>query len=491
MLAAPAMGILVAHCLAGLVEQKAGFGQHGHDFGIGFQHGLAGPQRHLGGVAAATVHGRVDFQPFGATHDIVLGAVAWSGVHQAGACLQCRVGREGQAEIALAAWFADKGVLIANATQGSQLVAGNFDPFSLGRDSKTAGVEKCLGQLARHDEVLASARAFDWDAGVDELRVGHHGQIGGQGPRRGCPDDQRGGSLAEESFHRRLVGHKREAHVDRRRVVVGVFHLSLGQRCLVGGAPVHRPLGAVEQPLSREGRQDAHDGGLVAFGQRQVGLVPHAHAAQAPEIGAHHVDELERVRLAALAELGGVQLGTATGRLFNLVLDGKTVTIPAGHEARALAHQELRTDDDVFENLVKQRAVVNPAGRVGRSVVQHESRCTSRFASCQQLLVVAFVGPAFEPQGLAAGQIGAHGEFGLGQAECVFPVHGSSDTSRPVVDMAHGRAGFLGRVLHEHRAGRVVALNLSAQVSGRGDRARQDHPVDRLQRVHPRNAPLH
>ena len=169
------MGILVAHGFAGLVEQKAGFRQQGHDFGVGFQHGLAGPQRHLGGVAAATVHGRVDFQALGATDGVVLGAVARSGVHQARACLQGRVGREGHAEIALAARLADKGVLVANAAQGSQLVAGDLDPFISGRDGKTAGVEKRLGQFARHDEVLAPARALDWDADIGELRVGHHG----------------------------------------------------------------------------------------------------------------------------------------------------------------------------------------------------------------------------------------------------------------------------------------------------------------------------
>jgi len=93
------------------------------------------------------------------------------------------------------------------------------------------------------------------------------------------------------------------------RAVVGVFHLGLGQRGLVGGAPVHRPLGAVKQPLAGKGGQDAHDGRFVALGQGQIGLVPHAHAAQAPKICAHHVDELERVGLAALAELGRAQLG--------------------------------------------------------------------------------------------------------------------------------------------------------------------------------------
>ena len=53
------------------------------------------------------------------------------------------------------------------------------------------------------------------------------------------------------------------------------------------------------------------------------------------------------------------------------VFDRKPVTIPARHEARALAHQQLRTDDDVLQDFVQQRAVVDAAGRVGRSIVQH------------------------------------------------------------------------------------------------------------------------
>jgi len=122
---------------------------------------------------------------------------------------------------------------------------------------------------------------------------------------------------------------------------------------------MHRPLGAVEQPLAGEGRQDAHDGRFVALGQGQVGLVPGAHAAQTPKIRAHHVDELERVGLATLAELGRAQLGAATGRFLHLVLDGQTVAIPAGHEARTLAQQKLRADDDVLQDFVEQSAVVN------------------------------------------------------------------------------------------------------------------------------------
>ena len=55
---------------------------------------------------------------------------------------------------------------------------------------------------------------------------------------------------------------------------------------------------------------------------------------------------------------------------------------------------------------------------------------------------------------------------------------------------AHGHAGQLGRVLHEHRARRRDPRDVRPEARRRGARQGQDHPLDRLQRLHPRAAPL-
>ena len=62
--------------------------------------------------------------------------------------------------------------------------------------------------------------------------------------------------------------------------------------------------------------------------------------------------------------------------------------------------------------------------------------------------------------------------------------------SRPESSPHGTRPRLVGRVLHEHRARGVDALDLRSQVRRRRHRARQEHPRDRVQRQHPWPAPL-
>ena len=79
-----------------------------------------------------------------------------------------------------------------------------------------------------------------------------------------------------------------------------------------------------------------------------------AEAAEPLELGAHDVDELHRVLVAALPELDRVQPpGVLAQVLLDLLLDRQAVAVPARPEHGALAHQQLRADDDVLQDLVE------------------------------------------------------------------------------------------------------------------------------------------
>ena len=396
--------------------------------------------------------------------------MAGGGVDQAGAGLERGVAREPEAVVALRVRVrAGEGRRVRRPFQRPQPVARDADPRLLRRDDAGLGQER-LGAAGRDDQVFAVAR----DRDVVQLGVGDDGQVGRQRPGRRRPDDERRALVAQPRIRLADVADDREADVDRRRGVVLVFDLRLGQRGAVDEAPVHRLLVAVDEARRHEPRQLARDRRLVVLGQRQVGIVPVADAAEPLELGAHDVDELQRVLLAALPERDRVQRpGVLAQVLLDLVLDRQAVAVPAGPEHDALAHQQLRAHDDVLQHLVEHGAVVDGAGRVGRPVVQDVLGRLVAQARLQHALVLAFLRPAREPLRLAARQIGAHREFGLGQVEGRLPVHGPRDTTKDSPgNLFAGRAVRIGcphaKLLPRHRRRRVHRVLDRARAAGAG-----------------------
>ena len=367
------------------------------------------------------VDGREDLQAVLAADDVVLGAVAGGGVNQAGARLERGVAREPEAVVLLRVRVGARvGRRVDRSFQRPQPVARDRDPRRLRRDDAGLRQER-FGAAGRDDQKFAVAR----DRDVVQLRVGDDREVRRQRPGRRRPDDERRALVAQPRLGLADVAVDREADVDGRRGVLFVFDLRLGQRRAVGEAPVHRLLVAVDQPRLHEPGQLSRDRRLVVLGQRQVGIVPVADAAEALELGPHDVDELQRVLLAALAERDRIQrAGILAQVLLHLLLDRQAVAVPAGPEHHPLAHHRLRAHDDVLEHLVEHGAVVDGAGRVGRPVVQHVLRRLVAQAGLERALVLALLRPAGEPLRLAARQIGAHREFGLGEVERRFPVHG-------------------------------------------------------------------
>ncbi len=174
-----------------------------------------------------------------------------------------------------------------------------------------------------------------------------------QGPGRRGPDRDPGRArrgLGEPEASRELGGVlDPEQHVDRGRGAVLVLDLGLGQGRTAVQAPVHRLEALVEMPVADDGRERAQLLGLVLRIERQVGMVPVAHHAEALEILALHVDLLEGELAAGLAERARVHLARRlAARLLDLVLDRQAVAVPAGDVGRVVAVERARLDDHVL-----------------------------------------------------------------------------------------------------------------------------------------------
>ena len=136
---------------------------------------------------------------------------------------------------------------------------------------------------------------------------------------------------------------------------------------------MHRLEALVHVAVLDDHREGAQLFGLEARIHGEVRVIPVAKNAQALEVLALRIDLLQRVLAARGAERLGVDLlSDAAVGLFDLHLDGKSVTIPAGNVRRIVPVEGARLDDDVLQDLVDGVAQVNGAVRIRRPVGEHE-----------------------------------------------------------------------------------------------------------------------
>ncbi len=268
-------------------------------------------------------------------------------------------------------------------------------------------------------------RAFDQR--VLQLRTERDGLAFRQCPRRGGPD--RDGDNCVTRVHTKAGGEDLRvdgivSDIHRRRGLVGVLNLGLGQRRGAIEAPVHGLGAAQHMAVGDDLGQRAQHVCLVLEIHRAVRMLPVAKHPEALEIGALGVDLLRGVFAAFLPKRNGVEL---VARLAEFLLHGnfnrQAVAIPARHIRRAIAGQQLGLDRDVLENLVHRMADVNRAIRIRRAIVQHK-HLVARGGAFLDLAVKILALPLRQPQWLAPWQIGAHRERGLRQVDRAFVIVG-------------------------------------------------------------------
>ena len=284
--------------------------------------------------------------------------------------------------------------------------------------------------------------------GVVEVGMEGDGQVRGNRPRRGGPDEDRHRPSGERRDARAelagALGRQGELDVDRRRDVGLVLDLGLGERRAAPDAPVHRLLPLVDEPPFHESAERAHDVGLVREPHGEIGVIPVAQDAEPPELVALDVDEPLRVRAARPAELGDGQMTLLGAELLvDLVLDGQAVTIPARDVRRVHAGHAPRPHDEVLQHLVEGMPDVDVAVGIRRAVVQHEQRPSP--APLAQPGIQVHRLPSRDRGRLGRFQVGLHRKAGAREVQRVLPVShfvcsagGNCTASEPAGRLAAG-----------------------------------------------------
>ncbi len=378
--------------------------QVGGDARIGLEDLEAGVARHLGREAAVVVDRRVDVDAVGDAGQVVVVAVARSGVDGARPVLEGDVVAEDEERVALGERVSGLEALELAAAEGRQGL--RLRPAELLGDD---------GQEPLGQDVDLFA-----DGGGDVLGLGMEGdgQVGRQRPGGRRPDEDVGAAPGQGRELGPEVGDEREADVDRGRGLVVVLDLGLGQGGPAAEAPVDGALPLVDLAALEEGAEVLEDLGLVGRVHGQVGRRPVAEDAQAFELVALDVDELLGVLAALLPDARQGQGPLLFAEVpVDLDLDGQAVAVPAGDVGGVVTEHGARLDDEVLEDLVEGRAHVDVAVGVGRAVVEDEGRALVAGALLEDPLVESVGLPLLDGLGLLLGQVGLHGEVGAGQVE--------------------------------------------------------------------------
>ena len=174
-------------------------------------------------------------------------------------------------------------------------------------------------------------------------------------------------------------------------------------------------------PFCDDLAQRPHNASLNLRIHGQIRLVPLPHDAESHKVRFLAFYLLRRIVATGLPEGLVVYLDAGLADfLFDLVLDGQTVAVPARHIGCIKTHEPAGFDDHILENLVDRMTDVNAAVGIGRTVVKNEL-----FTTCPLLPQVAvnihFL-PAPEHLRLSLGQVATHGESCFGQVQGMLVV---------------------------------------------------------------------
>ena len=420
-LAAPAVRIAVRDLL--LQNQGAALAQELDDVRVGLvgihtAEGTAGTKL-LAGVELAVVidrHADVGDALLEAG-EVVVDAVAGRVVDDTGTVVDTDViGQQGHALNTVK----DR-LLVVDVVEG---LGGNHIGLAVDHDRGVlpAKLLAALGsQVLKHN--LGATVVLNSDIGGAGLKG--NGLVGGDGPRRGRPDDKVDRTV--EVLQAGGLGGHLKAHEDGGARLVGILDLGLSQRGMAVLAPVNRLVATIDHALIEHGLKDLDIGGVVLVIERQIGVIPVAEHAQTAETGLLELDVLDGELVAQLADLGGRSLIELLGaeHLLDLMLDRLTVAIPTGDIGNFTALHHPVTVDHVLGDLVHGVADVDRAVGVRRAVVQHELLVA--LVLLQNLLVDLVVLPVLESLGLGLGKTGTHGKSGFGQIHrlLVLVCHGT------------------------------------------------------------------
>ena len=407
LLAAPAMRIAVHDFLGS--EEGAGLLHIVEDDGVGLLHEHSLILAGIVGVAALIVDGHDHIHAVAAAGLIVVRAEAGRGVDAARTGIHRDIIGEDQTAGLGQERMLREHILIEVAGVG--LDDGVVLDLANGHDL----LDERLGDDVHFAVVVVA------DDGVALVGMQRDGEVAGQRPDRGRPNDEAELALIEMAELAEVVVH-RELDVHGRAGVVLIFDLRLGQRRLVVIAPVYGLEALVDVALLVHCAEDLDLLGLKAGIHGLVGVLPVA----------EHADALEALHLDAdvlvgILVAGGAEVGNAHGLAVELLLlddgalDGHTVVVPAGDIGRVVAAHRVGAGDEVLEGLVERVAHVQSAVGERRAVVQSEAGLALVLLE-HHVVEVHFL-PMLEHLRLALGKPRAHREAGLRHIQRRFVIH--------------------------------------------------------------------
>ncbi len=322
--AAPAVRVGVVD--VGLAQQRPVLAQVLDDVGVGLENGFAFPGRDSVSQTSRVVDIALGAQAVASARDKIIGPVRGGGVDGTGALLGRDIVGQHAQDRPVQKRVLKRGTFQHRSGKARQL-----------RDlAQLAGLAHAREQGGGNDVHLTG---HGFRRNILKLGVKRDGNGGRQGPRRGCPDDDRclapGERFCKPSRKCRGVAGQPVAHIHAGRGVHLVLDLGVGQRGAVMEAPVHRLEPLVDEATLKKAVKGLKRRGLVAGRHGEVGPVPCAEDAQPLELAALEIDILLRVAATGRQELFCRHLVLFAAQLLvHLDLDRQAMAVPARHVRR-------------------------------------------------------------------------------------------------------------------------------------------------------------
>ena len=405
-------------------EQRAALLHVLQDHGVRFLDQHPGVFARVVGVAALIVHGNDHVHAVAAAGLIVVRAEARSGMDAARAGVHGDVIGQDKA-----GGLRQERMVCQHIFKERALVAGD-DGIVL----HAADLHDLLHERLGDEILLAVLVIADDDIAFD--RVQRDGEVAGQRPDRGRPDDEREVLLLLVR-ELALIVVQGELDIDRGAGIVLIFDLGLSQRRLIVVAPVDGLQALIDVALFVHRTEDLDLLGLKAGGHGLIRVLPVGHDAEALEALHLHVNIMLREVMA-----GGAELRDGHGLVVELVLlddgglDGHTVVVPAGDVRGVVPAHGRRADHKVLDALVERVAHVQRAVGERRAVVQGKAGLA--LVLFEQFVVKVEFLPVLQHIRLAHRKPAAHRKARLVHVERLFVFHNSSCKNKTPRALAQG-----------------------------------------------------
>ena len=383
------------------------------DLRIGLIGVKASEQGHVVGETTVVVdrHDGLDAELL--SHQVVVHAVAGSGMDRASAGVEGDVVAPDDASDVV---LDDR----AHIRDAAELITVHENGLAVGFDHAIVLPTGNLGNLLHHFMGKQHELTVGFDEAVFDFGTEGYSRIRRKRPGRGGPDQDIRVIRIDARGNERLGDFvELEVHIDRRRHLVGILDLGLGQGGVAMFAPVNGLAATIDSAVEIHLLEDFDVGGLKARLERQIRMLPIAVDAKALEPLALNIDEALGPFATEFAHFGLRKFFHFLGAelLFHLVLDRLAMAVPARDVRGEITALGMRFDNEVLEDLVESMADVNRSVRIRRAVMQDERLAI--FVLLQNTVIDILLDPLLQALRLVLGQVRPHREVRLGQVHRV------------------------------------------------------------------------